>query len=72
MKEDVQITLTNDEAIVFFEFLSRFSEDSRLEIVDPSERRVLSDLQASLESLLAEPFFEDYDQILESARKRIR
>jgi hypothetical protein len=72
MKDEIQITLSKDEALVLFEFLSRFVDDSKLEIADPSENRVLWDLQASLESLLAEPFSKDYDVILESARKRFQ
>ncbi|MDP9192917.1 MAG: hypothetical protein M3P06_14545 [Acidobacteriota bacterium] len=41
-EEVVAIKLTRDEALVFFEFLTRYSDDSgELRIIDQSEQRVL-------------------------------
>ena len=71
MNDNVQITLSKDEAIVLFELLSRFSDTDRLEIVHPSENRVLWNLQASLESILVEPFSEEYSVVLQNARRSI-
>lgn len=36
--ENVQIEITNDEALVLFEFLARFSETGTLEVVDQAEK----------------------------------
>lgn len=72
MEEKIQINLTKDEAIILFEFLSRFSNEDILEISDQSEERVLWNIQCDLEKILSEPFSEKYKEILEKARDRIR
>ena len=69
----LNIGLTRDEAIVLFDFLGRFNEkddDSHFE--DQAEQRVLWDIECILEKKLAEPFQENYMQILELARKNVR
>ncbi len=72
MKEEIQINLSKDEAIILFEFLSRFSNEEVLEIVDQSEARVLWNILCDLEKDLVEPFSEKYAEILEKARENIR
>jgi hypothetical protein len=72
MDEKITITLSRDEALVLFEFLSRFTEQQQLDIRDQAEQRVLWDIQADLESALPEPFAHDYDQYLQRARESIR
>lgn len=72
MEEKIQINLNKDEAIILFEFLSRFSNEDILEISDQSEERVLWNIQCDLEKILSEPFSEKYKEILENARDRIR
>lgn len=72
MEEILQINLKKDEAIVLFEFLARFSDDEILEIADQSEERVLWDIHCNLEKLLAEPFAENFAEILKSARENVR
>lgn len=72
MDEKVTITLTRNEAIVLFEFLSRFTEQQQLDIRDQAEQRVLWDILAGLESALPEPLAHDYDQHLQRARESIR
>jgi hypothetical protein len=64
--------LTNDEALVFFDFLSRFSEDKELKIKDQAEERILWDLTCALEAKLVEPLQDDYDKKLEDARTKVR
>jgi hypothetical protein len=69
----VNIELTKEEAIVFFEFLSRFNENnnsSRFD--DQSEQRVLWDIESILEKELSEPFRADYQEILRNAREKLR
>jgi hypothetical protein len=72
MREKVTITLSRDEALVLFEFLSRFTEQQQLDIRDQAEQRVLWDIQADLESALPEPLAHDYDQLVQKARESIR
>ena len=72
MKEEIHINLSSDEAVVLFEFLSRFSDKEVLEIADQSEARVLENILCDLENALAEPFSGKYKEILETAREKIR
>ena len=72
MKENVQIKLSKDEAIVLFEFLSRFSDDETLKVADQSEERVLWNIHCDLEKILVEPFSENYKEILKKAREKVR
>jgi hypothetical protein len=66
------IELTNDEALVLFEFLQRFSDQDALRIEDPAERRALWNLGCLLEKRLAAPFRADYLDLLAEARGRLR
>lgn len=72
MEEKIQINLSKDEAILLFEFLSRFSNKDKLEVGDPSEARVLWNILCDLEKALVEPFSEKYAKILEEAHEKIR
>ena len=72
MNEKVTITLSRNEALVLFEFLSRFTDQQQLDIREQAEQRVLWDLHADLESALPEPLAHDYDQHLQRARESIR
>lgn len=67
-----EMTLTKAEALVLFEFLSRFKDRGKLDIVDSSEERVLWKILGTLESKLAEPFAQDYLKILDAARSSLR
>ena len=70
--DNIEISLTRDEALVFFEFLSRFSDNDKLDIQHQAEERVLWDLTCSLEKILVAPFSKDYRTILENARDKIK
>lgn len=67
----MNLSLSNDEALVFFEWLTRFNA-SRPEFVDQAEQRVLWNLEAMLESGLVPPLRADYDALLNAARDRVR
>jgi len=69
---EVQISLPADEALVLFEFLSRFAESRALTIVDQTEEKVLSKLLGPLEKQLVAPFRHDYLELLKQARNRLR
>lgn len=69
----VNIKLTKDEAIVFFEFLTRFNKNDDLtRFDDQSEQRVLWDIECILEKQLSEPFRADYQKIVLKAREAVR
>ena len=68
----IQLELNFDEALVLFEFLSRYSETDRLSIDDQSEQRVLWNLCCDLEKELVEPFSSNYEQLLNEARRKTR
>lgn len=70
--EDVVLRLTQKEALVFFELLSRFSETKNLSIKDQAEERVLWDLCCDLEKKITGPLSADYAAKLSDARRSIR
>ena len=72
MGEPIRLELTADEALVLFEFLSRYSESDSLSVVDQAEQRALWNLQCLFERQLVEPFRPDYAALLAAARDRLR
>ena len=68
----VGLTLTNDETLVLFEFLSRFLDTNELKIEDQAEQRALSNLQCLLESRLVEILLPNYRELVDQARNRLR
>lgn len=70
--EKVIVELTPDEALVVFEFLSRYSEQHTLQIVDQSEQRVLWNMQCLLEKVLVAPLRSDYRDLLATVRAHLR
>jgi hypothetical protein len=63
-----QITLSDAEALVFLDFLSRFSDNDTLAIKHPSEERVLWRICGVLEKQVVEVFDPNYLQLLDNAR----
>jgi hypothetical protein len=72
MPADVSLKLSTDEALVLFEWITRFNQRADTTFDDQAEQRVLWDLEATLEAALAEPFRGDYRALLEAARARVR
>lgn len=69
----VSFNLTNDEALVLFEFLARVNEtDNSLLFEDESEKILLCSLEKKLENILEEPFSGNYATTLNEARKKVR
>jgi hypothetical protein len=68
----VCLNLSRNASIVLFEFLSRFTDTTKLSIEDQAEQRVLWDICCMLESELHEPISPDYAEILKCARSAIR
>ncbi|WP_416768825.1 hypothetical protein ACM66T_04945 [Sulfurimonas sp. ST-25] len=69
---DISLSLKQEEAVVLFEFLSRFSNSEKLEIKDQAEERVLWDLCSFLEESLSEPLHGNWKELLEKARNSVR
>lgn len=72
--EKIKIELTNDEALVLFEFLARVNKNYALEkyFEDPAEQSILCDLECILESQLVEIFSPNYLELVNKARDKIR
>ena len=68
----MNLVLTSDQALVLFEWLSRLDERDELPVEDPAEEQVLWALHGQLEKALAEPFQENYRELVDAARGRIR
>jgi hypothetical protein len=64
----ISINLTNDEALVLFDFLSRFDDSGKLAFAHSSEYLALQSISAQLDKTLIEPFQPDYTQSLERSR----
>ena len=64
----VSIEVTQDEALVLYGWLAE-----QKQVVDEgsAEQRVLWDLESSLEAILVEPLQDDYQQLLNDAKKRV-
>jgi hypothetical protein len=71
--EEINIKLTKDEALVLFEFISRFNESEHKELFqDQSEQKMMWLIEGQLQKILAEPFRPDYKEIIDNARNNIR
>ena len=68
----IEIKFSKNEAIILFEFLTRFCEENKLQIEDETEAIVLWNLQCELEKNLIEPFREDYNEIVKEARNSLK
>ena len=69
----VALSLSEDEALVLFEFLARLDEAERPGLFeDQAEQRVLWNLEVALEKALVAPLRPDYAELLQRARDRVR
>ena len=69
---DVTITLTDDEALVLFEFLARFTDSELLGTEDQAEQRALWNLHCLLERQIVASFAPNYRELLLASRNAIR
>ncbi|MDN3496934.1 hypothetical protein QL996_13410 [Planococcus sp. APC 4015] len=70
--EGLRLKLDHNEALVLFDWLARFNKTGEATFVDQAEQRVLSNIEAALESELIEPFDPDYASMVAAARARVR
>ncbi len=69
----VSLELSKDEALVLFDFISKFNQNCKEDIFDDqAEERVLWNLEALLEKKLSEIFNSNYKKILAKARLNVR
>jgi hypothetical protein len=71
MQEDnITITLDRKEALLLFDFLSRFNERTNTQDYEyKSDQTVLWNFEAILEAHLSEVFQPNYIEIIDKARK---
>ncbi|MEC8023320.1 MAG: hypothetical protein VX223_05260 [Myxococcota bacterium] len=72
MGRSVNVQLTEDQALILFDWLVRFNERDDEHFEDQAEERVLWDLESSLEEQLAATLAADYQSILSAARDAVR
>ena len=68
----MKLELTEDEALVLFEWLSRLDEQDTFPCEDPAEQQVLWALHGQLEKVMAEPFRSNYRELVAQARSRVK
>jgi hypothetical protein len=68
----VKLELTSDEALVLYDWLTRFNQRDDADFADQAEERVLFDLEAMLEKALVTPLQSDYAKLLARARSKVR
>ena len=65
------LNITEDEALVLFEFFHRFGESDKLEFTHPAEYIALMKVSAQIDKTTPAVFDPDYESLLENARRRI-
>jgi hypothetical protein len=70
--ESINLVLTHDEALVLFDFLSRFGETDELKIEGRGEQQALWNLQCLVEKQLAGALDSNYRELVRQARARLR
>ena len=71
-QKSTRIELSEDEALVLFDWLSRFNGGEHQDLFDAqAEQRALWNLEARLEKALVAPLASDYQRRLEEARVRL-
>ncbi len=72
MAGEYWLKVSHDEALVLFEWISRFNDKPTVEFADQAEERVLWSVEAMLQTKLVEPFRDDYLESLAKARANVR
>ncbi|WP_374437922.1 hypothetical protein [Inhella sp.] len=71
MSAPIEISLSEDQALVLFEFLARFQETNVLRLQNNAEFLALSAISAQLDKSLAQPLSPNYALLLTEARQRL-
>jgi hypothetical protein len=65
--EDTTLTIGRAEALILFEMLADFYNQSAIEISSPAQRLALVRLHGALQKSLVEPFMPEYRKLIEEA-----
>jgi hypothetical protein len=68
---DHSLTLTEDEALVLFEYFSRFDDSGDLSFQHAAEYLALQKISAQVDKTTSAMFKSNYTELLEAARARI-
>lgn len=68
----MKLQLTDEQALVFFDWLARVDEQEAFPVEDEAEEQVLWQLHAQLEKALSEPFKANYRELVEQARAKVK
>jgi hypothetical protein len=68
---DIKLSLTRDQALVLFGFISRMESESGWRFEHPAEEKVVWAIEGQLESTLVMPLAPDYRKLLSDARVRV-
>ena len=68
---EYQLTISEDEAVVLFEFFERFDEKEELYFVHAAEYVALQRLSAQIDKTTSAMFSANYGEILDAARARL-
>ncbi len=67
---DYPLNITEDEAVVLFEFFHRFDESDKLEFTHPAEYIALMKIAGQIDRASPAFFDQEYETLLKSARQR--
>ena len=70
--QEYTLTLSNAEALVLFDFVTRFSTTDVLELEDRAEAQALWNVGCLLEKQLVEVFDPSFNSLLQAARDELR
>ena len=65
------LEISEDEAVILFDFFSRFDETDELKIENPAEYAVLARISAQIDKTTTAMFDPAYKTILADARRRL-
>jgi hypothetical protein len=68
---NVTLSLTHDQALVLFEWLSREDGRNGIPTEHQAEQKVLWEVEGQLERALVEPLQPNYSEAVSAARERI-
>jgi hypothetical protein len=69
--ETVALTVTKAEALILFELLANFHEESSIQVRDQAERIALWNLSSLLEKSLVDLFSPNYKELLLQAKQKL-
>jgi hypothetical protein len=68
---EINIEISEDDAVVLFEFFERFEEKKELYFIHPAEYLSLMKISAQIDKTITTIFEKNYGEILNDARERI-